>query len=66
MQKSKYLQALHNAKLAHKRSVKYLKLAVSEAQKSMDYATVCALTGLVDDINAKWEEFERSVKRFLK
>jgi hypothetical protein len=43
-----------------------LKLAISEAQKSMDYATVRALTGLVDDINAKWEEFERSVKRFLK
>ena len=65
MTKSKYLDTLHKAKLAHKRSMKYLNLAFREATKGIDLATVKALKSWVDDVESTWNTIVSKLeKRF--
>ena len=65
MSKSKYLEALHKAKLAHQRSMQHLMISLKEARKSADFATVKALEGFAMDIEAVWIDAERKLERAL-
>jgi len=65
MTKSKYLEALHKAKLAHKRSMHHLMISLKEARKSADFATVKALEGFVADVDMEWRHLVTKLEKAL-
>jgi hypothetical protein len=65
MPKSNYLDNLHKAQVAHKKSMHYLMLSLKEARKSADLATVKALEGLIADIDAEWRHLRTKIVKAI-
>ena len=65
MPKSKYLEALHKAKLAHQRSMKHLMISLKEARTSADLATVKALEGFYADVEMEWHHLVTKLERVI-